>query len=496
MIPRRRSDKDYIEKYLKRKGIPRHIAVTFEDVTIVDIYSKIYSRSDQYIDTGSDLGKGIFLKRPIFSANMDTITESKMAIAMARLGGCGAIHQFLPIEKRVAEVQKVKRADSFIVRNPLTISQEATIRTARAVMNDYQISGLIVTDQNSGEIAGILSQRDIRWTDDEDRVKNRMTPLSELITAPSTITVEEAKKIFYEERIEKLPLLDINNLKKCVGLITASDLLKFEKYRFAFRDKKGRLGVAAAVGVGNTMLKEIEALLNAETDLIVIDTARGNSERLRNAIREARKTFGDEFVLVAGNVDTPQGIEMLYDAGVDIPKVGIGGGAACKTRQGPGVGIPQLWAIATSAAVARKYKKSFIADGGIKAPADYCKALAAGADAVMIGGVFGGTEETPGKTFYEDGQKWKIFRGSASLEFQNSRDDRESDLNYIRPPEGVSRRVKYKGEIENVIFELIGYQFSAMSYVDAKNMKENHTKAYFQWQTDAGDNEGKPHDVF
>lgn len=496
MLPRRRSDKDYIERYLKRKGIPTHIAVAFEDMTIVDIYSKIYSRSDQYIDTGSDLGKGMFLKRPIFSANMDTITESRMAIAMARLGGCGVIHQFLPIERRTAEVQKVKRADSFVVRNPLTVSAEATIRTARAMMNDYQISGLIATDQTSGEIAGILSQRDIRWADDEDRVKNRMTPLTNLITALSTITAEEAKKIFYDERIEKLPLLDSNNLKKCVGLITASDLLKFEKYRFAFRDKKGRLGVAAAIGVGNTMLKEIEALLAAETDLIVIDTARGNSERLRNSVREARKTFGDEFVLVAGNVDTPEGIEMLYDAGVDIPKIGIGGGAACKTRQGPGVGIPQLWAIATSAAVARKHKKTFIADGGIKSPDDYCKALAAGADAVMIGGLFGGTEETPGKPFYEDGQEWKIFRGSASLEFQVSRDDRALDENHIRPPEGVTRRVKSRGEVERVVFELIGYQFSAMSYVDAGNMKENHLKAKFQWQTNAGYNEGKPHEVF
>ncbi|MDZ4285872.1 MAG: IMP dehydrogenase, partial [Candidatus Sungbacteria bacterium] len=431
----------------------------------------MFSRSDEYIDTGSHLGKGIFLKRPIFSANMRTITESRMAIAMARLGGCGVIHQFLSIGKRVTEVERVKRTDSFIVKNPLTISHEATVRTARSIMNDYQISGLIVTDENSGDIVGILSQRDVRWANDDDRVKNRMTALAELIGAPSGISMDEAKKILCEGRIEKLPLLDKEG-KKCVGLITASDILKTEKYKFAFRDKKGRLGVAAAVGIGNEMLKEIEKLLKAEADMICIDTARGNSKRMREAVLDARRNFGNEFFLIAGNIDTPEGIEMLYDAGADLPKVGIGGGAACKTREGPGVGLPQHWAIATCAAVARKYKKTFIADGGIKSPADYCKALAAGADAVMIGGIFAGTEETPGQVFYEDGEKWKIFEGSASVEFQMSRTDREMSDDQIRAPEGVARRVKYKGDVSPIVQQLTEFQFSSMSYTGAKNMKE------------------------
>ena len=217
---------------------------------------------------------------------------------------------------------------------------------------------------------------------------------------------------------------------------------------------------------------------------------------MREAVLDARKNFGNELFLIAGNVDTPEGIEMLYDAGTNLPKIGIGGGAACKTREGPGVGLPQLWAVATCAAIARKYKKSFIADGGIKSPADYSKALAAGADAVMIGGIFAGTEETPGKVFYEDGEKWKIFEGSASVEFQISRTDRETSDDQIRAPEGVARRVKYRGEVSPIVQQLTGFQFSSMSYTGAKNMKENHDKAKFQWQTRAGHEEGKPHDVF
>lgn len=495
MALKRGSMKDIVERYLKKRGIPSHIAVTFEDVTIVDLLSSIPSRSDEYIDTGSHLGKGIFLKRPIFSANMDTITESKMAIAMARLGGCGVIHQFLPIQKRVQEVEKVKRADSFIVKNPMTISPGALIKEARMLVKEYQISGFLVID-DSDNLVGLLSQRDIRWSPDTEEIRNRMTPFEKLIIAPLGVTIEEAKNIFYEKRIEKLPLVAKDNPQKCVGLITASDILKVERYKFAFRDKKGRLGVAAAVGVGSSALEEIEALLKAETDIIVIDTARGNSDRLQKIVKSARKEFGENFMLMAGNIDTPEAMEMLYEAGVDLPKVGIGGGSACKTRQGPGVGIPQLWAIATCAAIARKNKKSFVADGGIKGPDDYCKALAAGADAIMIGGLFAGTEETPGKPFYEDGQKWKVFRGSASLEFQLSRMDRESPEEQIRAPEGVPKRILYKGEVGQVVNELIAYQFSSMSYVGAKNMKEFQNKAKFQWQTQAGNEEGKPHDVF
>ena len=473
---------------MRKKGLPRHVGLTFEDVTIIPRYSRIPRRSDEYIDTGADFGKGMYLRRPIFSANMDTITESRMAIALARLGGCGVIHQFLPITQRVAEVGKVKRADNLIVQSPLTITLGATIKDARAITEEYQISGLIVLD-DAGEVAGILSRRDVQWAPDTMEVRERMTPFAQLIVAPSNITIDEAKKIFYEKRVEKLPLIEGCH---CVGLVTASDILKIERFKYAFRDKKGRLGVGAAVGIGATLLKEFEALMKAEVDIFVIDTARGDSELLKKALIETRREFGDGPLIMAGNVDTPQGTAMLLDVGADIIKIGIGGGAACKTRRGPGVGIPQVTAIGWSAPIAAKFGKKIVSDGGIKGPSDYCKALVAGAHGVMIGGLFAGTDETPGEVFYEDGQEWKIFRGSASIEFQISRNDRGTEER-IRQPEGVARRVPYKGPVTKAVEELVKNQWSSMSYVGAENMAEYHKRGMFLWQTLSGFEEGKPH---
>lgn len=484
----------YVCRYLEKKGLPLDIALTFEDVTIVDIYSKIISRSDEHIDTSSDLGKGIRMPRPIFSANMDTITESKMAIAMARLGGCGVIHQFLPIEKRVSEAEKVKRADNYIVQSPLTIAVSATIKEARELMAEYHISGLMVTEDDGQKLAGVLSRRDVCWAPDHLKIRERMTPIAKMICAGQDISIESAKEILYQSRLEKLPLVSPEG--RLAGLITASDILKRERFNFAFRDGKGRLGVAAAVGVGKYMLKECEALLKAETDILFIDTARGNSAVLKNAVKEVRRIFGDKITLAAGNVDTPAGMEMLYEAGADLPKEGIGGGSACKTRKGPGVGVPKITSAASCAAVARKHKKSFISDGGVKGPDDYCKLLAAGADAVMLGGILAATEETPGSVFFEDGERWKVFRGSASLEFQLSRTDRDPEDNRIRAPEGVPKRERYKGEVAPIINELVAFQHSAMSYVGAKNMGEMHRYSYFVRQTDSGYEEGKPHDTF
>lgn len=484
----------YVCRYLEKKGLPLDIALTFEDVTIVDRYSVIPSRSDEYINTGANLGRGVCLPRPIFSANMNTITESKMAIAIARLGGCGVIHQFLPIEKRVAEVEKVKRADNYVVESPLTINPSATIKTARELMIEYHISGLVVTEENELRVAGVLSRRDVCWAPDTLMVSERMTPLDKLVHARHDIPIESAKQILYEARVEKLPLLDDEG--RLAGLITANDILKRERFNFAFRDQKGRLGVAAAIGVGKRIFEECEALLKVETDILFIDTARGNSEILKKAVTEVRRIFGDNFMLSAGNVDTPDGMKMLYDAGVDLPKEGIGGGSYCKTRQGPGIGIPKITSAASCAAVARKYKKAFISDGGVKGPADYCKLLAAGADAVMLGGLFGATEETPGPVITEDGKKWKIVQGSASTEFQMSRIDRDQDDNKIRAAEGILRREEYRGEVAPIVNELLAYQHSSMSYVGTKNMKEYHQKSYFSRQTVYGYEEGKPHEVF
>lgn len=481
-----------VKKYLAKKGLPFDIGLTFEDVTIIDQYSEISSRSDiKKIE--ARLAEGVVLHAPLVSANMDTVTESKMAITLARLGGMGVIHQFLPIQKRVDEVKKVKRADNFVIEHPVTVSADSSIRKAKKLMDLYQVSALLVTQQSSGKLLGILSNRDIRFeTNEEELVRKVMTPMP-LITASYAITLQQAKKIFHETKKEKLPLIDKE--ERVSGLITAKDILKISQYRDAFRDKKGRLGVGVAVGIGDEMISEIKMLTDSGADMIVIDTARGNSKRLIAKVTEARKMFGKSLALMAGNVDTPEGTERLFEAGADSVKVGIGGGAACKTRRGPGIGIPQITAIATCAPIAEKYKKTIISDGGIKNSSDFCKALASGAKATMIGGFFGATEETPGKVFYEDGREWKIYRGSASVEFQLSRADRKDPEQTLRTPEGIAKRLPYKGSVKYVAEELMGHLRSSMSYVGATTLDDFSKKAVFMRQTLAGFEEGKPHDV-
>lgn len=481
-----------VKKYLFHKGLPFDIGLTFEDVTILDEYSEIFSRAD-IKNTASALAPGIILPTPIISANMDTVTESKMAIALARLGGMGVIHQFLPIQKRVDEVKKVKRADNFIIEKPVTISADASIRKALKLMDLYQISTLLVAQESTGKLLGILSNRDIRFETNKERlVKEVMTGMP-LVTASPVITLDGAKKIFHETKKEKLPIIDKDGRVK--GLITSKDILKLSEFKNAFRDKKGRLGVGAAVGIGEEMISEVTALLDAGADMIVIDTARGNSERLINKIKEFRKAFGKDIPLMAGNVDTPEGTERILRAGAHSVKVGIGGGAACKTRRGPGVGLPQITAIAMATAVAEKIGGTIIGDGGIKNSSDFCKALAAGASATMIGGLFGGTEEAPGRIFYEDGKEWKIYRGSASAEFQISRTDRNDPDKMFRTPEGVAKRVPFKGSMRAVVDELMGHLRSSMSYVGSTTLSDFRIKARFMRQTLAGLEEGKPHDV-
>lgn len=481
-----------VKKYLSQKGLPFDIGLTFEDVTILDEYSEISSRTEiPQIET--TIAPGVTLHIPIISANMDTVTESKMAIALARLGGLGVIHQFLPLQRRVEEVKKVKRADNFIIEGPATISADASMRKAIKLMDVYQISSLLVAQESTGKLLGILSDRDIRFESNKERlVRELMTPMP-LITAPTNITLEGAKKIFHETKKEKLPIIDGNNRIK--GLITANDIMKLGEFKNAFRDKKGRLGVGVAVGIGDEMLAESKALLGAGADMIIIDTARGNSARLISKIKEFRKAFGKDIPLMAGNVDTPEGTERILRAGAHCVKVGIGGGAACKTRRGPGIGLPQVSAIAMSVPIAEKLGGTLIGDGGIKNSSDFCKALGAGAYATMIGGLFGGTEEAPGKVFYEDGKEWKIYRGSASVEFQMSRTDRNDQEKAFRTPEGIAKRVPFKGGVRPVVDELMGHLRSSMSYVGAKTLDDFRKKAVFMRQTLAGLEEGKPHDV-
>lgn len=473
--------------YLEEKGLSRDIAVTFEDVTILDFKSDIPSRSS-ITDTRSRLAKDIYLNTPIVSANMDTVTESGMAIALARLGGIGFIHQFLPLERRVSEIKKVKRADSGVIEKPITIRPEATVRESKAAMDANQISGLLVTDREE-KLVGIITSRDVRFETALDKHVAEVMTNSPLITAPQGTTLEQARIILKKNKIEKLPLVDESG--HVAGLVTAKDILKIEQYPSALRDDKGRLRVGATIGIGKNFLQEAEGLLAAGADVILVDTARGFSTRLEDSVKALRKTFGNQTPIIAGNVDTPEGTLMLIKAGADCVKVGIGPGAVCKTREGPGVGIPQITAIAESVAVARKYNIPVMGDGGIRGGAHFCKALAAGASSVMLGWMLAGTEETPGAPFYEDGEKWKIYRGSASMEFQLSRLDRE-DGERIRAPEGVPSRVRYKGEVSAVVNDLMSYLRSSMSYVGAWTLEEYRNKAKFRKQTISGFIEGQP----
>lgn len=477
-----------VASYLAEKGLPKDIAVTFDDVAILDFKSDIPSRSS-ITDTRSHLAKNIYLNTPIVSANMDTITEAKMAIALARLGGIGFIHQFLPIEKRAQEVKKVKRADSGIIENPFTIHPEATLREAREVTGDGP-AGLLVVDPTTQKLVGILTARDVRFERmDEKRVAEVMTHMP-LITAPRDTTLEQARLILQKNKIEKLPLVDSEG--RVAGLITSKDILKIEQFPKALRDEKGHLMVGATIGVSGKFVEEAEALAHAGADVILIDTARGFSTRLEEAIKAVRNALGENMTIVAGNVDTPEATLMLIEAGADAVKVGIGPGAVCKTREGPGVGTPQITAVAECVAVAQKYGIPVIADGGVHGGAHFCKALAAGASSIMLGWMLAGTDETPGQPFYEDGEKWKIYRGSASLEFQLSRLDRE-ESERIRASEGVPSRVRYKGEISAVVNELLSYLRSSMSYVGAWTLDEYRQKSKFRRQTTSGFEEGKPY---
>lgn len=477
-----------VENYFKEKGLPPDIALTFEDVTILDLKSDIPSRSS-ITDTRSKLAQNIFLNTPIVPANMDTIAGGKMAIAMARLGGFCFIHQFLPLEKRVAEIKKVKRADSGIIENPLGIGPEATVAEARQVMGNFQVSGLLVVGPSSEKLMGIITFRDMRFEPHEDKRVAEVMTHPPLVTAPPDTTLEQARIILRKNKIEKLPLVDEN--ERVRGLITAKDLLKIEQFPKAMRDAKGRLMVGATVGIGGNFIDEAKELTRAGADAILVDTARGFSTRLEEAVKNIKIALGENIPIVAGNVDTAEGALMLIEAGADAIKVGIGPGAVCKTREGPGVGIPQITAVAECAAVAKPCGVSIIADGGIRGGADFCKALAAGADAVMLGWIFAGTEETPGEPFYEDGEKWKIYRGSASLEFQLSRMDRDEGEK-VRAPEGVPRRTRYKGEVSAVVQELMSYLRSSMSYVGAWTLEEYHQKTRFRRQTASGFEEGRP----
>lgn len=465
------------------------IGLTYDDVLLVPQFSNVESR--RLINLQTQFSKRIRLNLPIVSANMDTVTESRMAIAMAREGGIGVIHRFLSIADQVAEIKKVKRAQNLIIEDPITVSKEATLQKALDIMKDNGISGLLICDRR-GKLEGILTLRDVQFKKNlKMRIREAMTPRAKLITASPETTAEKALQIFDKYRVEKLPLIDKSG--KVAGLITSSDFKKINEYSWAAKDEDGQLLVGAAVGVKDG-LKRAEALVEAGCDALVIDIAHGHHKKCIDLTCDLKKAFKDIDV-VAGNVATAQGAEDLIKAGADAIKVGIGPGAACSTRIVAGAGMPQLSAILDTALVAKKHKIPIIADGGVKNSGDVAKAIAAGASTIMIGNILAGSYESPGEYYIEDGSAFKVYRGLASRDASIDRQITESKPDQERQdraPEGVSFRVIYKGEVKKILHNLVDGLQSGMSYSGARNIEEFWAKAKFIRITEAGAKESMP----
>ena len=428
---------------------------------------------------------------------MDTITESGMAIALAREGGIGIIHRFMTIADQVDEVLRVKRSESVMIEQPYTVDHDMKVPDVRKLMTNYGVSGLLVED-NDHKLVGIITRRDITFeSNPTKKVSDSMS--KDVITARKGITIEKAKEILHKHRIEKLPVVDKKD--HIVGLITSKDILKMEQYPYASKDKKGRLLVGAAVGVKGDFLERTETLIDAGADVIVVDIAHGHSDNAINAVKMIKRAF-PKCELIAGNVATGNGSKDLIRAGVDAVKVGVGSGSICITRVITGSGVPQVTAVVDSAKVTKDHDIPIISDGGIRTSGDATKALAAGASSVMVGSLFGGTDESPGKTLVKNGKKFKMYRGMASFYASLGRKYREEgsqvieseDLNdYV--PEGVEAMVGYKGSVVDIIRQLVGGLRSGLSYCGAKTIVEMQKNAKFIKITSAGQIESLPHDV-
>ena len=469
-------------------------ALTFDDVTLIPAKSSILPKD---ADVNSFLTKEISLKTPLLSSAMDTVTESKMAIAMAQLGGIGVIHRNMSVSSQCEEVKKVKRFESGMVIDPVTIKDNTTLSDALNVMKKYNISGLPVVDSKDNTLVGIITNRDVRFaSDNEQPVKELMTK-QPLISVKNSVNLEEAKKLLHKNRIEKLIITDQAN--KCIGLITVKDILKSKVFPLACKDDKGRLRVAAATTVGKHGLERSLALIESGVDVLVVDTAHGHSTRVIETV-EKLKNKSNSIQLIAGNVATPNAALDLINAGADAIKVGIGPGSICTTRIVAGVGVPQLTAIMDVAEVCKKNNIQLIADGGIKTSGDIAKALVAGADSVMIGSLFSGTDESPGEIFYYQGRAYKSYRGMGSLSaMAKGSADRyfQDDVSETHKliPEGIEGRVPYKGSISTVITQLVGGLRAAMGYTGSKDINELRNKAKFCKVTSSGLKESHVHDV-
>ena len=464
--------------------------LTFDDVLLIPQKSDVYQIG---IDLSTRLTNKIKLNIPLMSSAMDTVTESALAIAIAREGGIGIIHKNMTIEAQVNEVDKVKRSENGVIVNPFSLSPNHTLAEADALMGKYKISGVPITDEN-GKLIGILTNRDLRFETDFNRLIGDVMTKEGLITAPEGTTLDEAQEILRRHKIEKLPIVDKDYMLK--GLITIKDIEKAIQYPNSARDDRGRLLAGAAVGITNDVLDRVKALVDASVDVVVLDSAHGHSKNIMTCIDKI-KTAYPELQLIAGNIATYGGCEDLIKAGADAVKVGIGPGSICTTRVVAGIGVPQLTAVMQAAEAAAKYNIPIIADGGVKYSGDLPKAIAAGADVVMMGSLFAGCDESPGDTEIYQGRKFKVYRGMGSIAAmeKGSKDRYFQSGSKKLVPEGVEGRVPYKGPLSETIFQLLGGLRAGMGYCGSASIEELKVKGQFVKISSAGLRESHPHDI-
>ena len=463
--------------------------ITFDDVLLVPAYSEV---TPNMVDLSTNLTKKVKLSIPIMSASMDTVTEHRMAIAMARQGGIGIIHKNMSVEAQAEEVDKVKRSENGVITDPFSLSPEHTLQDADNLMAKFRISGVPITE--NGKLVGIVTNRDLKFEEDfSKKIKDSMTSAG-LVTAREGITLDEAKKILAKARKEKLPIVDANfNLK---GLITIKDIEKQIKYPLSAKDAQGRLLCGAGVGITGDMMERVDALVKAKVDVIVVDSAHGHSKNIIDALKKIKAAFPD-LQVIAGNIATGDAAKALIEAGADAVKVGIGPGSICTTRVVAGIGVPQITAIMDCFAVAKEYGVPVIADGGIKYSGDMTKAIAAGANVCMMGSILAGCDESPGTFELYQGRKYKVYRGMGSLAaMENGSKDRyfQEDAKKL-VPEGVEGRVPYKGSVEDTVFQLIGGLRSGMGYCGAVNVETLKETGKFMKISAASLRESHPHDI-
>jgi len=472
-------------------------ALTFDDVLLVPRHSSIRSRHD--VDMSTQLTRDLRLHLPIISANMDTVTEAPMAIAMAQQGGMGILHRFMSIERQAEQVRKVKRAESLVVHSPLTIEPDATLAQASQIMEEENVGGLVVVDAD-GKLAGMVTTRDVLLAPNQTAlVQTVMTPRERLVVAGENETLEAAREKLYQARVEKLPLISADG--RLTGLITAQDIVKIQEHPYATKDRLGRLRVGAALGVRVDDVERAAACVEAGVDILVVDIAHGHSDHTIGMVKKLKLTFPNTPVM-AGNVATGDGVRELADAGADSIKIGVGAGSICVTRVVTGFGVPQLTAVADCAEVSRKLGIPVVADGGMRNSGDVTKALAAGASTVMLGSMLAGTEEAPGAEIVREGRRYKVVRGMASLSANVERRKLDNTVLEFNEeewtevvPEGVEAFVPYRGEVADILTQIAGGLRSGMSYAGARTIPELWDQAEFVRVTSAGIKESGSHDV-